>query len=185
VKAGLLFSFLLLINSLRLIAQGEKPMYLSFSYGADQNLEKADRILTEKPTFLNLTFEKRLPKSDFYGIGLSATRFVSVFDNYNILTFRGYQHFGYAADASGGNIDPYIGAFLGGEVWKGSFKPAVGIFIGLRTMFTQTAGLHIEFISTSSGFNSSTLLQFGITTCFMRSEIPKFKKWGNRCPKRK
>jgi hypothetical protein len=183
VRAVPLLFVLFSLFSLTITAQNEKPMYLSLSYGADQNLEKADRILTSKPTLISLTFEKRLPKSDFYGLGVHAYRFVSLFDNYNHVSIRGYQHFGYAADATGGNFDPYIGAFVGAETWKGSIKPSVGIFIGLRTMLTQTAGVHFEFISTSSGFNSSTILQFGLTTCFMKSEFPKMKKWGSRCPK--
>lgn len=183
MKRGFLLSLLFSMYSLMLKAQSEKPVYLSLSYGADQNLEKADKILSTTPTLLSVTFEKRLPQSDFYGLGLHAYRFISVFDNYNHLSIRGYQHFGYVGDASGGNFDPYIGAFVGGEIYHGSFNPAVGIFIGLRTMITQTAGFHFEFISTSSGFNSSSLLQFGLTTCFMKSEFPKLKKWGSRCPK--
>jgi hypothetical protein len=183
VRAKILLSVLFYLFSLTAKAQGEKPMYLSIAYGADQNIEKADKILSSKPTLLSLTFEKRLPKSDFYGIGIHAFRFVSVFENYNHISFRGYQHFGFAEDACSGNIDPYIGAFLGGETFQGQFKPSVGIFIGLRTMFSQTMGLHFEFTSVSSSFNSGSILQIGLTTCFIKSEFPKFKKWGNRCPK--
>jgi hypothetical protein len=164
-------------------AQGEKPVYLSFAYGSDQDLEKSDRILTTHPAFVSFTLEKRLPQSEFYGLGIHAYRFISVFNNYNHLSIRGYQHFGDASNANAGNFDPYIGAFVGGETYQSSFKPAVGIFVGLRTMIIQNAGLHLEFVSVSSGFNSSILLQFGITTCFMKNEFPKLKKWGNRCPK--
>jgi hypothetical protein len=183
VRARLLLSLLLCAFSLLSKAQGEKPIYLSFAYGSDQNLDKSDRILTNHPTFLSLTLEKRMPQSDFYGLGIHAYRFISVFNNYNHLSVRGYQHFGYASDATTGNIDPYIGAFIGGETYQSSFKPAVGIFVGLRAMVTQTAGVHLEFASVSSGFNSSVLLQFGLTTCFMKSEFPRMKKWGNKCPK--
>ena len=163
--------------------QGEKPIYLSFAYGSDQDLEKSDRILSSHPKFLSLTLERRLPQSDFYGVGIHAYRFIKVYENYNHLSIRGYHHFGYASEASGSNIDPYIGAFIGGETYQGSFKPAVGIFVGLRAMITQKACVHLEFASVSSGFNSSVLLQFGITTCFMKSEFPRMKKWGNKCPK--
>ncbi len=183
MKAGLILSVLLCLYSMTLKAQGEKPLYLSFAYGADQDLEKSDRILTTHPTFLSFTLEKRLPQSDFYGIGVHAYRFISVFNNYNHLSIRGYQHFGDASNANFGNFDPYIGAFVGGETYQGSFKPAVGIFVGLRAMVTHNAGIHFEFSSVSSGFNSSVLLQFGLTTCFMKSEFPKMKKWGNKCPK--
>lgn len=164
-------------------AQGEKPLYLSFAYGIDQNLDKSDRILINHPTFLSLSMEKRLPQSDFYGLGVHTYRFISGFNNYNQLSIRGYQHFGYASDANTGNFDPYIGAFVGAESYQGSFKPAVGIFVGLRAMVTQEVGLHLEFVSVSSGFNSSILLQFGITTYFIKSEHPILKKWGNKCPK--
>lgn len=183
MKAGLILSVLLCLYSMTLKAQGEKPLYISFAYGSDQNLEKSDRILTTHPTFLSLTLERRLPESDFYGLGIHAYRFISVFNNYNHLSIRGYQHFGYAFDATAGNFDPYIGAFIGGETYQGSFKPSVGIFVGMRAMVTQKAGLHLEFASVSSGFNSSILLQFGLTTCFMKNEFPKMKKWGNKCPK--
>lgn len=169
--------------SMNLKAQGEKPLYLSFAYGSDQDLEKADRILTSHPTFLSLNLERRLPQSDFYGLGVHAYRFISIFENFNHLSFRGYQHFGYASDASAGNFDPYIGAFLGGETYQGSFKPSVGIFVGLRAMITRVAGAHLEFSSVSSGFNSSVLVELGITICLMKNEFPKLKKWGNRCPK--
>jgi hypothetical protein len=183
VRARLILSVLLCLYSVTIKAQGEKPVYLSFAYGSDQDLEKSDRILTTHPTFLSISFEKRLPQSDFYGVGIHAFRFISVFNNYNHLSIRGYQHFGYVADANAGNFDPYIGAFVGGETFQGSFKPAVGIFVGMRAMVTQKAGVHLEFISVSSGFNSSVLLQFGITSCLMKSEFPKKKKWGNKCPK--
>ena len=183
MKAGLVFSILLCLISVTLKGQGEKPLYLSFAYGSDQDLEKADRILTSHPIFLSLTLERRLPQSDFYGLGVHAYRFTSVFNNYNHLSIRGYQHFGDASNANAGNFDPYIGAFVGGETYQGSFKPAVGVFVGMRAMMTQTAGVHLEFASVSSGFNSSLLLQFGVTTSFMKSEFPKIKKWGNKCPR--
>ena len=183
MKAGLILSVLLCLFSITLKAQGQKPVYLSFAYGSDQDLEKSDRILTTHPTFLSVTVEKRLPQSDFYGLGIHAYRFISVFNNYNHLSIRGYQHFGDVSDANAGNFDPYIGAFVGGETYQGSFKPAVGIFVGIRTMVMQNAGVHLEFTSVSSGFNSSVLLQFGVTTCFMKSEFPKIKKWGNKCPR--
>ena len=163
--------------------QGEKPLYLSLAYGSDQDLEKADRILLSHPIFLSLSLERRLPQSDFYGLGIHAYRFTSVFNDYNHLSIRGYQHFGYASDASVGNLDPYIGAFLGAETYQSSFKPGVGIFLGLRAMITSVAGVHVEFSSVSSGFNSSLLFEVGITTCLMKSEFPKLKKWGNKCPK--
>ena len=183
MKAGLILSVLLCLFSITLKAQGKKPVYLSFAYGSDQDLEKSDRILTTHPTFLSITVEKRLPQSDFYGLGIHAYRFISVFNNYNHLSIRGYQHFGDVSNANTGNLDPYIGAFVGGETYQGSLKPAVGIFVGIRTMVMQNAGVHLEFTSVSSGFNSSVLLQFGITTCFMKSEFPKIKKWGNKCPR--
>lgn len=163
--------------------QGEKPIYLSFAYGSDQNLEKSDRILFSHPKFLSLTLERRLPQSDFYGLGIHAFRFTKVFENYNHLSIRGYQHFGYASEASFSNFDPYIGAFLGGETYQSSFKPTVGIFIGIRAMVTKMAGVHLELSSVSSAFNNSLLFEFGLTTCFMKSEFPKTKKWGNKCPK--
>jgi hypothetical protein len=184
VRARLLLSMLLCTFPLLLKAQGEKPIYLSLSYGSDQSLEKSDRILSTAPTLLSLTLEKRLPQSEFYGIGLHTYRFISVFENYNHLSIRGYQHFGDISDAHGGNFDPYIGAFVGGDIYQASFKPAVGVFVGMRAMITQTAGLHAEFMSVSSGHNSGMILQFGLTTCFMKSEFPKLKKWGNKCPKR-
>ena len=183
MKAGLVFSILLCLISVTLKGQGEKPIYLSFAYGSDQDLEKADRILTSHPRFLSLTLERRLPQSDFYGLGVHAHRFTSVFDNYNHLSIRGYQHFGYASEASFSNFDPYIGAFLGGETYQNSFKPSVGIFVGIRAMVTKIAGVHLEFSSMSSGFNSSVLFEFGFTTCFTKSEFPRLKKWGNKCPK--
>jgi hypothetical protein len=184
VRARLLLSLLLCTLPLLSKAQGEKPIYLSFSYGSDQSLEKSDVILSSHPKLLALTLEKRLPSSEFYGVGLHAYRFTSIFENYNHLSVRGYQHFGDIGNTRVGNFDPYIGAFLGGDIYKRSFKPAVGVFVGFRTMFTQTAGFHAEFMSTSSGHNSGMILQFGITTCFMKSEFPKLKKWGNKCPKR-
>jgi hypothetical protein len=166
-----------------LIAQDEKPIYLSFGYGSDKDLEKADRILSTHPTLISLTLEKRLPSNEFYGFGIHTHRFTSVFENYNHLSIRGYQHFGDISDVRFGNFDPYIGAFAGGDNYEGNVKPSVGIFIGLRLMFTQAAGIHAEFLSVSSGFNSSVLLQFGFTTCFLRSDSPKLKKWGNKCPR--
>jgi hypothetical protein len=184
VKARLILSLLLCTLPLLLKAQGEKPIYLSLSYGSDQSLEKSDRILSTHPLLLGLTLEKRLPQSDFYGIGLHAFRFISVLENFNHLSIRGYQHFGYAADATTANFDPFIGAFVGGDFYQENFKPAVGIFIGMRAMITQTMGFHTEFMSVSSGHNSGMILQFGITTCFIKSEFPKLKKWGNKCPKR-
>jgi hypothetical protein len=158
-------------------------MYLSISYGSDQDLEKADRILTNHPTLISLTFEKRLTQSEFYGFGIHASRFISIFENYNHLSLRGYQHFGDVSDAKFGNFDPYVGVFLGGDNYEGKIKPSVGFFVGLRLMFRQEAGIHAEFSSVSSGFNSSTMLQFGFTTCFLKSDIPKLKKRGSRCPK--
>ncbi len=166
-----------------LVAQGEKPMYLSVGYGSDQDLEKADKILSTHPTLISLIFEERLSQSEFYGLGVHAFRFMSVFQNYNHLSFRGYQHFGDISDTQSGNFDPYMGAFVGGDNYEGKIKPVVGIFVGLRLMFTQVAGIHAELSSVSSGFNSSVLLQFGFTTCFMKSDAPKLKKWGNKCPK--
>lgn len=183
MKAGLVFSIFFFLFSVNLKAQGEKPIYLSFAYGSDQNLDKADRILSSHPTLISLTLERRLPQSDFYGLGIHAYRFTSVFNNYNHVSIRGYQHFGYASDASFSNFDPYIGAFLGGETYQNSFKPSVGIFVGMRAMITRMAGVHLELSSVSSGFNSSVLFEFGITTCLMKSEFPKLKKWGNKCPK--
>ncbi len=184
MRARLLLSLLLYAFPMLSQAQGEKPIYLSLSYGSDQSLEKSDRILFTHPTLLSLTLEKRLSQSEFYGVGLHAYRFIKVFENYNHLSVRGYQHFGDISNTRTGNFDPYIGAFVGGDIYQGSFKPAVGIFVGLRAMFTQTAGLHAEFMSVSSGHNSGMFLQFGITTCFMKSEFPKLKKWGNKCPKK-
>ncbi len=166
-----------------LLAQDEKPLYLSIGYGSDRDLEKADRILSTYPTFISLTLEKRLPNSEFYGLGIHAYRFTSVFENYNHFSFRGYQHFGDIGDANFGNFDPYVGAFVGGENYEGKIKPAVGVFVGLRLMFTQAAGIHTELLSISSGFNSSVLLQFGFTTCFLKRDSPKLKKWGNKCPR--
>jgi hypothetical protein len=158
-------------------------MYLSVAYGSDRDLEKADRILTDYPSLISLTFEKRLTQSEFYGFGIHASRFTSVFENYNHLSVRGYQHFGDIDDAQFGNFDPYIGAFLGVDNYQGSVKPAVGVFVGVRVMLTQRMGFHTEFSSISSGFNSSVLLEFGFTTCFLKSDTPKLKKRGNRCPK--
>ena len=165
------------------MAQDEKPLYLSLGYGSDRDLEKADRILSNHPALVSLTLEKRLPNSEFYGLGVHAYRFTSVFQNYNHLSIRGYQHFGEISNAKFGNLDPYVGAFLGGDNYEGKIKPAVGVFVGLRLMFTQVAGVHAEFLSISSGFNSSVLLQFGFTMCFLKSNEPKLKKWGNKCPK--
>jgi hypothetical protein len=179
----LLISLLIGLFSVHSFAQEEIPMYLSVAYGTDQDLDKSDRILSTNPTLISLTFEKRLTKSEFYGLGVHAYRFINVFENYNHLSIRGYQHFGDANDAKFGNFDPYIGAFVGGDNYQGKVKPAVGIFVGLRLMFSQVAGIHAEFSTVSSGFNSSTLLQFGFTTCFLKSDLPKLKKWGNRCPK--
>ena len=183
MKAGLVLTILLCIFSMTSKGQGEKPMYLSFAYGSDRDLEKSDRILSSHPKFLSLTLERRLPQSEFYGLGIHAYRFTKVFDNYNHFSIRGYQHFGYASEASFSNFDPYIGAFLGGETYKSSFKPAVGIFVGVRAMITKIAGVHLELSSVSSGFNNSVLFEFGFTTCFMKNEFPKLKKWGNKCPK--
>lgn len=183
MKIGLFTFFLLILFSLTTKGQGEKPLYLSFAYGSDQDLEKADRILTAPPTFLSLSLERRLPSTDFYGLGIHLSRFMSIFNNYNQLSIRGYQHFGYASDASFSNFDPYIGAFLGGETYQSGFKPSVGVFGGIRAMVTKVAGVHLEFSSVSSGFNSSVLIEFGITTCLMKREFPKLKKWGNKCPK--
>lgn len=183
MKSGLIVSILICLFCTNLKAQGEKPLYFSVAYGSDQDLEKSDRILLSHPTFLSLTLERRLPQSDFYGLGIHAYHFIRVFENYNHFSFRGYQHFGYASDASAGNFDPYIGAFVGGETYQGKFKTSVGVFVGLRAMITQAAGIHVEFSSVSSGFNSSILFEFGITTCLMKNEFPKLKKWGNRCPK--
>ena len=166
-----------------ILAQGQKPLYLSVAYGSDRDLEKADRILSTHPLLISLTLEKRLPNSEFYGLGIHTYRFTSVFQNYNHLSIRGYQHFGDISDAKFGNFDPYIGAFVGGDNYEEKIKPAIGIFVGVRLMFTQVAGIHAEFSSVSSGFNSSVLLQFGFTTCFLKSEIPKLKKWGNKCPR--
>lgn len=158
-------------------------MYLSLSYGSDKNLEKSDKILSTAPTLLSITLEKRIAKSELYGLGLNAHQFTSVFENYNHLSLRGYQHFGLAEGAKGSNFDPYIGAFMGLDNYQKKLKPAVGFFVGVRLMFTQAAGAHVEFSSMSSGFNSGAFLQFGITSCFMRSDVPKIKKWGSRCPK--
>ena len=66
-------------------------------------------------------------------------------------------------------------ALLGGKTCQNSFKPSVRIFIGLRAMITRVAEVHIEFASVSSSFNSSVLIEFGVTTCLMRSEFPKLK----------
>lgn len=166
-----------------MFAQGEKPIYISIALGNDMDLEKADKVLSTHPTLISLTLEKRLPNGEFYGLGVHAYRFTSVFENYNHLSIRGYQHFGDISDAKFGNFDPYIGVFLGGDNYEGKIKPAVGFFVGMRLMFTQAAGIHAEFSSVSSGFNSSNLLQFGFTTCLIKSDVPKLKKWGNRCPK--
>ena len=180
----LLFIILLLCFSPAYIfAQAENPLYVSIAYGSDRDLEKADRILSKHPTLMSLTLEKRLPNSEFYGVGIHAYRFTSVFENYNHISFRGYQHFGDISNTRFGNLDPYIGAFVGGDNYEGKIKPAVGIFVGMRLMFTQMAGIHAEFSSVSSGFNSSVLLQFGFTTCFLKSDVPKIKRWGNKCPK--
>ena len=183
MKVKLLLCVLFCLFSMMIKAQGEKPIYFSFAYGFDQNLDKFDRTLPSHPMLLSLTLEKRLPQSDFYGLGLHVYRFISVFNDYNQFSIRGYQHFGYASNANTGNFDPYVGAFVGGETYQGSFKPAVGIFVGARFMFIKTAGLHLEFVPVSSGFNSSTLFQFGITTCFIKSKFPRLKKWGSKCPK--
>jgi hypothetical protein len=171
------------LTSLSLKAQGEKPMYISLGYGSDQNLEKSDRILAEHPIFVSLSIEKRLPKSEFYGLGLHAYHFTSVFEKYNHVSFRAYQHFGQVGNASGSNIDPYIGAFVGGEMYQNSIKPAVGFFVGLRVMVIQMAGIHAEFASVSSGFNTGILLHFGVTTCFIKNENARIKKRGTKCPK--
>ena len=183
MKTGLVFTILFCLIAMTSKSQGEKPLYLSFAYGSDQDLEKSDRILSSHPTFVSLTLERRLPQSDFYGLGIHAYRFTSVFNNYNHLSIRGYQHFGYASEASFSNFDPYIGVFFGGETYQNNFKPTVGIFVGIRTMVTRMAGVHLEFSSVSSGFNSSLLFEFGFTTCLMKNEFPKMKKWGNKCPK--
>jgi hypothetical protein len=174
---------IILIPFRRAFAQDVKPMYLSVAYGSDRDLEKSNVILTNHPTLISLTFEKRLTRSEFYGWGIHASRFTSVFGNYNHLSFRGYQHFGNVENAQFGNFDPYIGAFLGVDNYQKTVKPAVGVFVGARLMVTQSAGFHAEFSSISSGFNSSVLLEFGFTTCFLKNDSPKFKKRGNRCPK--
>ena len=166
-----------------MFAQGEKPLYVSAAYGSDRDLEKADRILSTHPVLMNFTLEKRLPNSEFYGLGVHAYRFTSVFEDYNHLSVRGYQHFGDISNARFGNFDPYVGVFVGGDNYQGKTKPAIGFFMGIRLMFTRVAGIHAEFSSVSSGFNSSTLLQFGFTTCFLKSDTPKLRKWGNKCPK--
>ena len=166
-----------------MFAQGEKPLYVSAAYGSDRDLEKADRILSTHPVLMNFTLEKRLPNSEFYGLGVHAYRFTSVFEDYNHLSVRGYQHFGDISNAKFGNFDPYVGVFVGGDNYQGKTKPAIGFFMGIRLMFTRVAGIHAEFSSVSSGFNSSTLLQFGFTTCFLKSDTPKLRKWGNKCPK--
>jgi hypothetical protein len=183
VRTGWLLCVLFCLYSLALQAQSEKPLYLSVGYGSDQNLEKSDRILSDHPTFISLSIEKRLPQSEFYGLGLHSYHFTSVFEKYNHLSFRAYQHFGQISNASESNIDPYIGAFVGGENYQNSFKPSVGFFVGLRAMFTQMAGIHAEFVSVSSGFNSGILLQFGLTTCLMKNKNARFKKRGTYCPK--
>jgi hypothetical protein len=183
VRVLLLIIILFCLNPTYLLAQDEKPLYLSVGYGSDRDLEKADRILSNHPALVSLTLEKRLPSSEFYGLGVHAYRFTSVFENYNHLSIRGYQHFGDISDAKFGNLDPYVGAFVGGDNYEGKVKPAVGVFVGLRLMFIQVAGIHTEFLSISSGFNSSVLLQFGFTTCFLKSDSPKLKKWGNKCPR--
>jgi hypothetical protein len=183
VRVLLLIILIFCSTPVYLFAQDEKPLYLSIGYGSDRDLEKADRILSTHPTLISLTLEKRLPNSEFYGLGVHAYRFTSVFENYNHLSIRGYQHFGDIGDAKFGNFDPYIGAFVGGDNYEGKIKPAIGVFVGLRLMFTQVAGIHAEFLSVSSGFNSSILLQFGFTTCFLKNDSPKLKKWGNKCPR--
>ncbi len=182
MRAGLLLCLFCII-SLNLKAQGEKPLYFSVGYGADQNLEKSDRILFDHPTFISLSIEKRFSNDSPYGLGLHGYRFTKVFEKYNHLSLRGYQHFGQVSDASTSNFDPYIGAYLGGETYQDSFKPSVGFFVGFRAMFTKMAGIHAEFISVSSSFNSGILLQVGLTTCLMKSESPRFKKKGTQCPK--
>lgn len=183
MRVRLILFVMLWLISLNLKAQGEKPLYVSFAYGTDQNLEKADRILPTHPVFLSLTIERRLPKSDFYGLGFHAFRFTKIFENYNHLSIRGYHHFGYASETSSSNLDPYIGAFLGGETYKNMLKPTLGIFVGIRAMITSKVGFHAEIASISSGFNNSVLLEFGVTTCFIKNEFRKFKKRGNKCPK--
>ena len=183
VRVLLLIMVSFFVISVPTLAQAENPLYVSIAYGSDRDLEKADRILSTHPTLMSLTLEKRLPKGEFYGVGIHAYRFTSVLENYNHISFRGYQHFGDISNSRFGNLDPYVGAFVGGDNYEGKIKPAVGIFVGMRLMFTQIAGIHAEFSSVSSGFNSSVLLQFGFTTCFLKSDVPKMKHWGNKCPR--
>jgi hypothetical protein len=177
----LLFSIFCVLQGIQ--AQTPKPVYVSFSFGTDQNTEKSNRILTSNPHLLSLSIEKRLVKSQFYGLGLYAHHFTSIYDNYNHFSLRGYQHFGEVSETSGGNFDPYIGALIGGETFESTFKPAVGIFVGLRIMLMQSLGVHAELSSISSGFNNSVLLQFGITTCILRNSLQKIKSRGTKCPK--
>lgn len=176
---------LTLFTSKTLLAQQEdkSPKYLSVATGNDNNTEKADRILATKPSFISIALEKRLPKSELYGIGLYAQHFNTEYENYNHLSFRGYQHFGDVRNAHAGNIDPYIGVMVGLDFWQSTMKPALGIFGGLRLMLTTTLGVHAEIASVSSGFNNSLTTQVGITTCFLKSDKKKPKKYYSKCPK--
>lgn len=164
-------------------SQDAKPLYISLNYGTDITTEKSDRILPYSPSFLGLSIEKRYAKKDFYGVGLNYFHFISYYQHYQHLSLRGYQHFGFIADTNEANIDPYFGIWGGVERWKNQLKPSVGIFMGIRFMFTKHFGGHTELGSSSSGFGNGLLFTVGLTSCSPQLFSLKRTKRSTACPK--
>ncbi len=177
----LLFSFPILSSTC--FSQVQRPLYVSLSYGTDLTTEKSNRILPYAPSFLGLSIEKRYPKKDFYGLGVNYFHFLSYYQNYQHLSLRGYQHFGFIEDALEPNIDPYFGLWGGVERWKNQIKTTVGIFVGVRFMFSSHFGIHTELGSASSGFGNGLLFTAGLTARSPKLFSLKRKHRATSCPK--
>lgn len=184
MKAGIIIFLVFMSMPLLTYAQGLKPIYLSFSSGRDLSREKSFRVLDSHPKSMSISLEKRLPQSEFYGLGIHFSRFVTEFSNYNHFSVRGYQHFGTINNISSGNIDPYLAGFMGIDAFQGNAQLALGALVGMRIMLHPCLGIHAEIGSSSSSHNNSAFVQFGMTSCIgSGTKLFSPKHRNTRCPK--